>query len=58
MFDCRSNSDKDFELEPVWVFKNLKYFHTYIDTQVSTRFDCDDFNEECLLSKFWYPSYK
>ena len=52
-FDYRSNSDEDFELELVGILKNCKYFHIYIDTLVSTRFDFENFNGECLLSKFF-----
>ena len=52
-----NNSDEDFDLELVWVFTNLKYFHIYtcIDTtvHVSTCFEWEDFNGECLLSKLF-----
>ena len=40
VFDCRSDCDEDFDLElncvSYYIFTNLKYFHVYIDTLVST----------------------
>ena len=55
VFDCRSNSDEEFEQELRILLKNLKYFYIYIDTLVSTRFDFKDFRGDACSASFMYP---